>query len=84
MSSKETFIQGDFPFEEIRNENGDYFTSFSDAKAAGFDDDQIWSVCIHDGTYCYGPPHHYVNFFGCVVTREKHDNQTYYEEVNDD
>lgn len=34
----------DFPYEEIRNAQGDYFNSVQDALDAGFEMDQIWSI----------------------------------------
>jgi hypothetical protein len=55
-------------------------TEYSEAKEAGYDDNQIWSVTVHDDWFCYGPPHHYVNHVGHIATKERHDNDTYYEE----
>ena len=40
--------QKPFPFDEIRDENGDYFSTVDQAKAAGFSERQIWSVTIDD------------------------------------
>lgn len=78
-------IEGDFPFEEIRDDvvggNGDYFASWQAAKDAGFDDDQIWSVTGGDEGYTYGPPHHYINHIGHIATKERHDGDTYYFEA---
>ncbi len=80
--------QEEFPFEEIRAEHGDLFTTIEAAKEAGFDDNQIWSVVDADSDdpnvhsiWVYGPPRHYVNLLGYVCTRERHDDDTYYEEV---
>ena len=70
----------EFPYDEIRKQNGDYFDSWQDAKDHGYEDNQIWSVTVHDDTYCYGPPHHYVNHIGHIATKEIHDGKTYYEE----
>ena len=84
----------EFPFEEIRAPDGNYFASWAEAKAAGYDDDQIWSVTggddefetLPDGTemrvctFLYGPPHHYVNHIGHIATSERHDGATYFEE----
>lgn len=69
-----------FPFEEIRRPNGDYFSSWQDAKNHGFDDDQIWSVTVAEDTWTYGPPHHFVNHVGHIATLERHDGDTYYHE----
>lgn len=79
-----TTYQQDFPFEEIRKADGNYFDSWAEAKAAGWDDDQIWSIVEGDGdeeTWVYGPPHHYVNVLGFIATNERHDGDTYYEET---
>jgi hypothetical protein len=74
---------GDFPFEETRHPSGDLFDTMEEARAAGFDDDQIWSVVSGDDedVWVYGPPHHYINRLGFVATQERHDNDTYYEET---
>ena len=78
----------DFPFEEIRKDNGEYFDSWAEAKRYGWDDDQIWSITISDededfSVWSYGPPDHYVNHVGHVATKERHDNNTYYHEYMD-
>lgn len=70
----------EFPFEEIRQPDGNYFLSWAQAKAAGYDDDQIWSITISDDAFTFGPPHHYINHIGHVATLERHDNDTYYHE----
>jgi hypothetical protein len=80
-----TTIQGDFPYEEIRRPDGNYFRNWQEAKDAGFDDDQIWSVVSAEGDdgsewIIIGPPHHFCNHIGHVATLERHDNNTYYEE----
>ena len=77
-------IIGDFPFEEIRKECGNYFDTIQECKDAGFDEDQIWSIVVgDDNEFCYGPSHHYVNFIGYVCTKERHDGFTYYIEEYD-
>ena len=80
-SNKMKVIESDFPYEEIRRESGDYFSSWQEAKDAGFDDNQIWSITECEGTFCYGAPHHYVNHIGHIATNERHDFETYYEET---
>lgn len=70
----------EFPFDEIRDADGNYFATVDQAKAAGFDDDQIWSVVECEGSYTYGPSHHWVNLLGFVATHERHDGCTYYHE----
>jgi hypothetical protein len=74
----------DFPFDEIRDKSGDYFSSPQAAMAAGFDADQIWSVIECDGTWSYGPVGHVVNLIGYVATAERHDGETYYHEEPED
>ena len=75
----------DFPFDEIRSEDGDYFNSSQELLDLGFKNNQIWSVIFTEadhpafyGTYTYGPSHHYINRLGFIATRETHDNNTYY------
>lgn len=82
------FDDQEFPFEEFRAEGGDLFLKIEDAKKSGFDDNQIWSVVDADSddpdvhsVWVYGPPHHYVNLLGYVCTQERHDHNTYFEEV---
>lgn len=76
-----TFHTTDFPFLDIRNARGDYFATIAEAKAAGFDENQIWSVVGGDeNCMTYGPSHHYINLLGYVCTVERHDGDTYYEE----
>ena len=75
----EDIEDNDFPYEEIRKPSGDYFDSWKDAKDAGYDDDQIWSVTECDDWISWGPPHHYVNHIGHVATKERHDGDTYYQ-----
>lgn len=70
----------DFPYEEIRLPSGDYFPSWQAARDAGYQDNQIWSVCEDNGSYSYGPPHHIVNVLGFIATKETHDFETYYDE----
>ena len=78
---EQTVHEADFPFEEIRKEGGDYWLSWKEAKEAGYDDNQIWSVVDGDDDFLiYGPPEHYVNHVGHTVTKERHDGNTYYEE----
>lgn len=83
QSTKLDWINAEFPFEEIRREDGNYFNSWPEAKAAGYRDDQIWSICENDGVWSYGPPHHYVNHIGHIATAESHDGKTYYVEELD-
>lgn len=79
-----TFHIKDFPFEEIRDANGDYFNKPSDAIALGYKLDQIWSVIEEGGTYVYGPSYHFVNRIGFIATKETHDGDTYYVEEPED
>lgn len=70
----------EFPFEEIRKDSGDFFDSIEEAKAAGFEESQIWSVTECEDTFTYGPSRHWVNLLGYVATVEHHDDNTYFFE----
>jgi hypothetical protein len=70
----------EFPFEEIKDINGNYFESATHALEHGFDENQIWSVVEENDTFIYGPSHHYINLIGYIATKEHHDGDTYYEE----
>ena len=81
--SEDIIYEKEFPFEEIRDEHGDYFMTIGDAKKhTGYDESHIWSVTECENTWSYGPSHHYVNLIGYVVTHEPHDGNTYYEELD--
>jgi hypothetical protein len=80
-SQKVDFVPAEFPFEEIRRADGNYFDSWQQAAEEGFPDNQIWSVTSGENSICYGPPHHYVNHIGHIATAEKHNGNTYYEET---
>lgn len=83
-------IKGDFPFDEIKTEDGDYFDSVEDAqRQTGCAVNQVWVVLEGEdfekdgfrwGCCTYAPSHHYVNRLGYIVTKETHDGNTYYEE----
>ncbi|MAD95695.1 MAG: hypothetical protein CML33_09410 [Rhodobacteraceae bacterium] len=80
----------EFPFDEIRDSNGDYFETITQAMVqTGLGSNHIWSVTCDDHekddwqVFITGPKHHIVNLLGYVVTREPHDGDTYYiEEVS--
>lgn len=85
-----SFPTPEFPYEEIRDKDGDYFRTVDQAKEAGFSEDQIWSVTEESDedeegqertTFCYGPYYHYVNLIGYVATKEPRmsDDEYYYE-----
>jgi len=70
----------EFPFKEIRDEQGDYFNTVEQATELGYADTQIWSVVEEDNVFVYGPPYHKIGVNGYIATKEHHDYQTYYEE----
>ena len=79
------FKQGDFPFEEIKTQHGDYFdTRLQAMQETGYSEDHIWSITLEDDDenwgFIYGPSHHWV-VLGYIATKEKHDGNTYYTEV---
>lgn len=79
-----TYKDEAFPFEEIKKENGDYFSTVEEAQAAGFELSQIWSVIADDNVFTYGPTGHIINLIGYIATKETHDGETYYtEDVSD-
>ena len=66
-----------FPYEEIRQPNGDYWESVQQAKDAGWLLNQIWSVSVYDEqpgktTFLYTTPCllNPVNVLGYVCTTE--------------
>ena len=80
----ETKIVDCFPYEKIMRPDGDMFSSWQEAKDAGYADTQIWSVIHSDDesdSWFYGPPFHYVNHLGHIATKEHHNNDEYYEEL---
>jgi hypothetical protein len=70
----------EFPFDEIRRQDGDHFNNIAECKKAGFDEDQIWSLTLEEDTFCYGPSIHWINLIGYICTNERHDGQTYFME----
>ena len=80
-------IQGDFPYKKHNRPSGDFFRTVAEAKAAGWDENQIWSVVEGDETlygknvWVYGPSHHHINVLGFTATKERHDGETYFEET---
>jgi hypothetical protein len=75
----------EFPFNELRMPDGDYYQTIEQMERAGFEPNQMWSVVeaeSDDGSewYIYGPRHHRVNRMYYVATAEYHDGETYYEE----
>ena len=44
MENEGSIYEEDFPFQEYRQESGDYFGCIADAISAGFQSNQIWSV----------------------------------------
>ena len=78
--------QKDFPFEEIKDENGDFFNSARELLDLGYVPSQIWSIVSEEGEdgkeyFVFGPSRHYVNLIGFIATEERHDGRTYYEEL---
>lgn len=65
----------DFPYE---SKNG--YPTAAEAIADGWAPDQIWSVAYCGTTTTYGPPHHTLGIDHYLVTEERHDGDTYYEE----
>jgi len=75
----------EFPFNELKMPDGDYYQTIEQMERAGFEPNQMWSVveaASDDGSewYVYGPRGHIVNRMYYVATAEYHDGETYYEE----
>ena len=69
----------EFPFNEIKRKDGDYFNTVKEAMTAtGLDSSHVWVIIEsdtgNDNEYCYttSPPHHYINKIGY---------ETYYNEI---
>jgi len=77
-------VHKEFPYEELRDENGDYFTSRVCCLEAGIPSENIWSVVESDCVIEHGPAHHYVNVLGFVGTVELNDGQYYSIDVSID
>ena len=72
----------EFPFNEIRTSDGDFFSTAQEASdATGLDAKHIWSIADHDGAITYGPASNCVNVYGYFATTEAHDGCTYYIEA---
>ena len=64
----------EFPYEEIRDEGGDYFDCWSDVRDAGYDDDQIWCVTCADRVM------HFINVLGYIATKDRSKPRETYSE----
>lgn len=84
MNTELNTINGDFPFEIIKRENEDYFSSVEEAQQAGFNLNQIWAVVNEDYSFAYGPSHLKINLLGYIATNETHDGNTLYVEDDSD
>ncbi len=80
------FENTEFPYEEIREPDGNYFSTYENALLeANGNAFHVWSVVSTetdggDLVFTYGPGKHYVNVIGWICTQETHDGDTYYEE----
>lgn len=73
----------EFPFEELRDDEGDFFQKVSLAMERwDVDEAHVWSILETNDpeVWVYAPPHHFINVIGYIVTKETHDHDTYYEE----
>tara|TARA_R110002110_G_scaffold226672_1_gene441005 strand:- start:236 stop:514 length:279 start_codon:yes stop_codon:yes gene_type:complete len=77
-----------FPFDEIKRNDGEYFDTAKEAMTAtGLGSSHVWVIIEsdtgNDNEYCYttSPPHHYINKIGYIATQEPHDHETYYNET---
>ena len=77
-------MEGEFPYEEIRDPNGDYFSSYQEVLDAGFTDAQVWTVIVTDedlGLWItYDNGFRFVNVIGYVASKEEVTGDECYEE----
>ena len=75
----------EFPYEEIRRADGNYFDSWSEVSDAGYSYRQTWCITSSDseqGTwFCYDNAPHFVNVLGFIATNEHAKPGEYYEEL---
>jgi len=77
-------MDGEFPYEEIRDPNGDYFSTYQDVLDAGFSDAQVWTVIITDEDHgmwiTYDNGFRFVNVIGYVASKEEVTEDECYDE----
>ena len=68
----------EFPFDEIKRKDGDYFNTAQEAMTAtGLDSSHVWVIIEsdtgNDNEYCYttSPPHH-SHIADCVITKPRY------------
>ena len=75
----------EFPYEEIRRADGNYFDSWKEVTTAGYADTQIWCVTTGDeeqGTwFCYENTRRFVDVLGFIATKEHAKPGECYEEL---
>ena len=77
-------IEGAFPYEEIKDTDGNYFQRYQDVLDAGFSDAQVWTVIVTDedlGLWItYDNGYRFVNVLGYVASKEEVTAEECYEE----
>jgi len=77
-------MEGEFPYEEIKDADGNYFLHYEDVIAAGYCEEQVWTVISTDNEtgiyFTYDSRHRIVNVIGYIATEEEAVPGEYYEE----
>ena len=80
--------EADFPYKEIRKENGDLFQRISSAeihaKRLGYGIDNVWAITDGEGAWCYGLSSSYVNLLGYIVSDTPNQGEVYIETFETD
>lgn len=77
-------MEGEFPYEEIKDADGNYFLRYEDVIAAGYCEEQVWTVISTDTDtgiwFTYDSTPRIVNVIGYIATKEKITGDECYEE----
>ena len=77
-------MEGEFPYEEIKDADGNYFLHYEDVIDAGYCEEQVWTVISNDNAngiyFTYDSTRRIVNVIGYIATKEEAVPGEYYEE----
>ena len=77
-------MEGEFPYEEIKDADGNYFLHYEDVIAAGYCEEQVWTVISTDTAngiwFTYDSTPRIVNVIGYIATEEEAVPNECYEE----
>ena len=67
-------MEDEFPYEEIRDPDGNYFLYYEDVIDAGYCEEQVWTVVSTDTDegiwFAYDSTRRIVNVLGYIATKE--------------